>query len=193
MWIKKKIIVPVEISARHCHLCKADLEKLFGQGYELQKLKQLSQPSDFACQETLEIQVGSKKFEKVRIVGPLRSKSQVEISLTDAVGSGITPPVKLSGQLGNTAQVALRGPAGAVDLNEGLIVALHHIHCNKTQAAKLGLKNGDKVNVRVEGMRAVVFEDVVVRAQDDYKLCMHVDTDEGNAAGIDKIGEGIIL
>lgn len=200
MWGKKNIKVPVEVSARHCHLSKQDLEKLFGAGYELEKIKQLSQPSDFACKETVNIQVGNKKFENVRIVGPLREQTQVEISLTDAVGSGVTPPIMLSGQLQNSSPVVITGPAGTIELSEGLIVAKRHLHCNGAQAAKLGLKNNAITSIRVEGARSVVFEKVVVRVRDNYELCLHLDTDEGNAAGINlpvgrhgKISQGQIF
>jgi putative phosphotransacetylase len=193
MFFKKNIKIPVEISARHCHLSKSDFEKLFGQGAELKKIRQLSQPSDFSAEQTVDILVGSKKFESVRVVGPLRERSQVEISLTDAVGSGVVPPVALSGQLEKSSPVVITGSAGTVELAEGLIVALRHIHCATKQAAKLGLKDGMAVSVRVEGQRPVVFEKVPVRVKDGYELCMHLDTDEGNAAGINKIGEGIIL
>lgn len=190
---KKIIKVPVEVSARHCHLAKEDLEKLFGVGHELKLLKQLSQASDFACEETIDIQFGSKKIEKVRVVGPLRAKTQVEVSLTDAVGSGIRPPVKLSGDLMNTSPVTLVGPNGSVELSEGLIVAKRHIHCATTQAAGLKLKSGDRVSVKIASERPLVFEDVILRIREDYNLCLHLDTDEGNAAGINKMGEGQII
>jgi len=185
--------IPVEVSARHIHLSQKDLETLFGSGYQLNKLKQLSQPSDFACQETVDIQAGTKKFEKVRVVGPLRMQTQIEISLTDAVGSGVTPPVKLSGDLKGTAPAVVVGPKGAVNLKEGLIVALRHIHCATDEAVKLGLKSGAKVSVRIEGERPVVFENAIVRVRDDYKLCLHLDTDEGNAAAINKASEGKLI
>ena len=185
--------VPVEVSARHCHLSKADLQKLFGAGHELTKIKQLSQPSDFACEETVDVQAGSKKFEKVRIVGPVREQTQVEISLTDAVGSGVLAPVRLSGDLKGSSPVVLRGPAGSVELSEGLIIAKRHIHCATEKAKKLKLKAGDIVSVQVEGGRAIIFENVIVRTKDDYDFSMHIDTDEGNAAGINKIGEGYIV
>jgi putative phosphotransacetylase len=188
-----KIKVPVEVSARHCHLSKQDLEALFGVGHELQKLKQLSQPSDFACQETVTLVNHSHILENVRIVGPLRPQTQVEISLTDAVGLGVTPPVRLSGQLENSAPVVITGPAGRVELSEGLIVALRHIHCATSEAAKLGLKNGAMVSVEILGLRPVIFKNIPVRVKDGYKLCLHLDTDEGNAAGINKTGEGNII
>lgn len=185
--------IPVEVSARHCHLSKGDLEKLFGTGYELKKLKQLYQPSDFACQEQIDIKNYSNVLKNLRIVGPLREKTQVEVSLTDALGLGVIPPIRLSGDLNGTSPVALIGPKGVISLNEGMTVALRHIHCATDEAAKLKLKNGDKVSVKIEGERSVIFEKVIVRVRDDYKLCLHLDTDEGNASGINKIGEGIIV
>ena len=193
MWGKQKVKVLVEVSARHCHLSKKDLEVLFGVGYELKKIKQLSQPSDFACEETVSVQVGFKTFEKVRIIGPLREQTQIEISLTDAKKMEVNPPVRLSGDLKNSSPVTLAGPAGRVELSEGLIIAKRHIHCATDEAAKLGLKGGALVSVRVEGERPVIFENVAVRVRDNYSLEMQLDTDEGNAAGINKIGEGVII
>jgi len=185
--------IPIEVSARHIHLARQDLEKLFGADYELTKIKQLSQPSDFACQETADIQIYSKKIEKVRIIGPLREQTQVEISKTDAVFLGANPPVRLSGDLSDSCGIKLIGPNGEVDLEKGLIIALHHIHCTKSEAEELGLKDNDAVAVKIDSGRPVTFYDVLVRVRDDYKLCMHIDTDEGNAAGINKIGAGQIL
>ena len=185
--------IPVEVSARHCHLSKHDLEKLFGIGHELVNIKQLSQPADFACEEKVTIKFGSKTVENVRVVGLLREKTQIEISLTDAIGSGIMPKVRLSGDLNGSDSIILVGPQGEVELAEGLIIAKRHIHCSETEAKDLGLKIGDMVSVEIKGDRPVIFENVQVRIRDDYKLFMHLDTDEGNAAGINKIGEGLIL
>ena len=194
MLFKKNIIkVPVEVSARHCHLAKAELEKLFGAGYELKKFRQLSQPSDFACEETVSVQVGFKTFEKVRIIGPLREQTQVELSFTDAIGSGETLPVRLSGDLKGSKEVFLKGPAGIAELSEGLIIARRHIHCSTEEAKKMGLKAGDKVAVRIAGDRQLVFEKVIVRVKDNYRFTMHIDADEGNAAEVYKTGEGIIV
>ena len=181
--------ISIEVSARHCHLSKQDLVNLFGVGYELKKIKQLSQPSDFASEETVDVQVGSKKIENVRIVGPIREKTQVEISTTDAVGSGIIPPIKLSGDIKGSAGAILYGPAGQVELSEGLIIARRHIHCATSEAKKLGLRSGQIVSVETSGDRAIMFRCVEVRVKDNYKLCMHLDADEGNAAGINKTGE----
>jgi len=193
MWNKKSIKIQVEVSARHCHLSENDLFVLFGKNHELKSLKQLSQPSEFACQETVEIEFGSKKISNVRVVGPAREKSQVEISITDSMGSGITPIIRLSGHIENSSPVLLRGPEGVVKLNEGLIVAKRHIHCATEEAIKLGLKNGDSVSVKIDGERPVIFEDVIVRVKNGYSLSMHLDTDEGNACGINKIGKGEII
>jgi len=183
----------VEVSGRHIHISKKDLETLFGEGYQLNKVKQLSQPEEFACEESVRIEFGAKSFDKVRIVGPLREETQVEISLTDAIGSGVVLPVKLSGDLENSMPVIIVGPKSSVELQKGVIVAKRHIHCATAEAQELGLKNNDVVSVRTEGERGLVFDNVVVRVSDNYKLAMHIDTDEGNAAGINKIGEGIIL
>ncbi len=191
MFGKRKIGVPVEISARHCHLSQRDLEKLFGAGYELTKLRDLSQPSDFACEETVAIEFGSNKFEKVRVVGPVREQTQVEISLTDGAGSGVEIPLKLSGDLKGSARVIMTGPAGRVELSEGLIIAKRHLHCATEEAKKLKLKTGDIISVKISGERGVVFENVIVRVKNDYKLSVQIDTDEGNSAGINQktIGE----
>lgn len=185
--------IPVEVSGRHCHLSKAVLEKLFGQGYELKIFKQLSQPSDFAAQEKIVVEVNGKTLEEVRIVGPLREQTQVEISKTDAFLLGVNPPICLSGNLEDSLPVKLIGPAGEAMLDKGLIVALRHIHCTQEEASKIGLKNGDAVAIQINSERPLVFQDVLVRIKNGYSLGMHVDTDEGNAAGINKIGEGIIL
>jgi len=189
--------IPVEVSARHCHLSLADIEKLFGGApsgsYKLQKIKQLSQPLEFACKETVSLKVGSKNFEKVRVVGPERNQSQVEISLTDAIGSGVVPPLRVSGDIKGSEKCVLEGPAGKVVLQEGLIIAKRHIHCATEEAKKLGLKNKSKVSVKIKSARPVIFEDIIVRVKDGYKLALHLDTDEGNSAGIDKITKGEII
>jgi len=189
----KKNIIKIEVSARHCHLSKKDSEILFGAGHEFVVYKQLSQPSDFACQETVDVQIGNKKIEKVRVVGPVRLQTQVEISLTDAIGSGAVPPIRLSGDLEGSSPVVLSGPFGKVELKEGLIIAKRHFHCATDEAKKYKLKNGDTISVEIEGARAVIFKNVPVRVKDNYKSCLHIDTDEGNASGVNKIGEGIII
>lgn len=185
--------IPIEVSARHIHLSQEDLENLFGKGYQLKKEKDLSQPSDFAAEEVLDIQAGDKKISNVRIVGPVRSATQVEISKTDAIYLGINPPIRLSGDLSDSCGITLIGPNNQVDLEKGLIIALRNIHCTKAEAENMGLKDRDAVAVKVDSERPLVFHDVLIRIKDDYKLCMHIDTDEGNAAGINKTAFGTIL
>jgi len=185
--------ISIEVSARHIHLSQRDLDKLFGLGYQLKREKQLSQPCDFACKETVEVEFGSKKFEKVRVVGPVRAQTQIEISLTDVVGSGIMPPLRISGDLKDSSGAIVRGPKGEVKLAEAVIVARRHLHCSFKEAKELGFKNGDVVSIKSESLRPIIFQDVVVRANEDYSLCLHIDTDEGNAAGINKKGEGFLV
>jgi putative phosphotransacetylase len=189
----KNIKVPVEVSARHCHLCQKDLDVLFGKNYELTKIKQLSQPSDFACQETVNIKVNSHILENVRIIGPVRSQTQVEISKTDAIFLEANSPIRLSGDLENSEKVILISSKSELELKKGLIIAKNHIHCSTKEAERFGFENGDFASVKIGGERPVIFENVSVRVNDNYKLCFHIDTDEGNAANINKIGEGEIL
>ncbi len=185
--------IPIEVSARHIHLSQKDLETLFGKGYQLKKARQLTQPCDFAAEETLDIEANGKKITSVRIVGPVREKTQVELSLTDAINLGITPPLRISADLKGTPGITLIGSKKEITIKEGVIIPARHIHCATNEAEEMGLKNGSMVSVLVKGPREITFHDVRVRVRDDYKLCMHLDTDEGNAAGIDRKGEGIIL
>jgi putative phosphotransacetylase len=193
MFNKKRIIIPIEISARHCHLSKNDFEKLFGTQVSLTKIKQLTQPSDFACAETINVKSGQYALENVRIIGPFRNQTQVEISLTDAFKLKLIPPIRLSGDLKMSSAIKIAGPVGEIDLPEGLIIAKRHLHCSISEAKKLKFKSGGFVSVKINGERPVIFEDVIVRISDNYKLCLHIDTDEGNAAGINKIGQGFII
>ncbi len=176
-----KIFVPVASSARHVHLCREDVEKLFGKGYQLQKFKDLSQPGQFACREQVTV-VGPKgKLERVRVLGPERKETQVEIALTDSFALGIRPPVRMSGKIAGTPGCTLIGPAGQAQIAEGVIVAARHLHISPEQAKLFGLQDGQVVRLRSDGERAVVFENVVVRAGNGHDLEVHVDTDEANA------------
>lgn len=185
--------IPIEISARHVHLCQKDLEALFGLDYQLKKIRQLTQPCDFAAEETVDIKVDDKIINNIRVVGPLRAQTQVEISLTDAFNLGVRPPLKISGDLKNSMPIALIGPKNQINLKEGLIVAQRHLHCATNEAEELGLKNSSIVSILVKGPREITFYDVKIRVGDDYKLCLHIDTDEGNAAGIDKKTYGFLI
>ena len=176
-----RIFVPVASSARHIHLCRADVEALFGAGYQLQHFRNLSQPGQFACQEQLTV-VGPKgELKKVRVLGPERKATQVEIALTDSFALGIRPPVRMSGKTAGTPGCTLVGPNGSVAIQEGVIVAARHLHLSKAQAALFGLSDGQVVRLRSEGDRASVLENVVVRAGDGHDMEVHIDTDEANA------------
>ena len=176
-----RIFVPVASSARHIHLCRADVEALFGAGYQLRHFRNLSQPGQFACQEQLTV-VGPKgELKKVRVLGPERKATQVEIALTDSFALGIRPPVRMSGKTAGTPGCTLVGPNGSITIQEGVIVAARHLHLSKAQAALFGLSDGQVVRLRSEGDRATVFENVVVRAGDGHDMEVHIDTDEANA------------
>jgi putative phosphotransacetylase len=176
------MMLPIAISNRHVHLSQPDLTVLFGTGFELTKMKDLSQPGQFAANEQVDL-VGPKRTIKgVRILGPARKTTQAEISVTDAFTLGVAPVVKNSGDLDGTPGIKLVGPAGEVVLDKGCIVAARHIHMHTSDAERFGVKDKDAVSIRTGGPRPVVFENVLVRVDDEYGLEMHVDTDEGNAA-----------
>lgn len=178
------IAVTVGISARHVHLSKTDVETLFGTGHELKPFKELSQPGQYAAEEMVTV-VGPKGvIEKVRVLGPERKKSQVELSISDCFKLGIKAPLRDSGDLSGSASVTLVGPSGSVTLQEGAIIAARHIHMHTTDAEKFHLEDGDRIYVRAKGPRGIIFGDVLVRVGDAHKLEMHVDTDEGNAVGL---------
>jgi len=177
--------IPIEISARHIHLSKSDLETLFGAGFELSKYKDLSQPGQFAAKEEVKLAGPRGELGGVKILGPCRGQTQVEVSETEARALGLNPPVRDSGNLDGTPGVKIVGPRGEVDLASGVILALRHIHIDPATAAELGIKNYDRVKVDTSGIRDLMFENVLVRVSPDFKLAMHIDTDEANAAGID--------
>lgn len=184
--------VPVGISARHVHLSREAIDVLFGRGYELTVLKSLSQPGQYAANETVGITGPKGTFKKVRVLGPARPQSQIEISQSDTRTLGITPPVRESGDLGGTPGVTLTGPAGEIVLENGLIIAKRHIHMSTSDAAWFGVKDKELVMVKADGEKGGIFTDVVVRVNDSYSLDMHIDTDEANAFGI-KPGQKLTL
>ncbi|HHU32926.1 MAG TPA: phosphate propanoyltransferase [Clostridia bacterium] len=178
----KAFTVPVGISNRHIHLTKEDLEQLFGKGYELTKVKDLTQPGEYAANEKVII-VGPKgAMEGVRVLGPLRKRTQIEISLTDSYKLGVKPPVRDSGDLEGSPGITIVGPKGSVILQEGVIVAARHIHLHTSEAEELGVENGQRVRVEVEGDRSVVFNNVLLRVSPKYAKEIHFDTDEANGA-----------
>ena len=176
--------VPLGISNRHIHLTKEDMETLFGAGYELTPMKDLSQPGQYACKEVLTIVGPSMRpIENVRVLGPLRKASQVEISMTDSYVLKVKPPVRESGNLAGSSPIRIIGPKGVVELKEGCIIANRHIHMSPDDAARFGVKDFDRVTVDAEGVRRTRWYDVQVRVHKDFRLEMHVDTDDANAVG----------
>ena len=177
--------VPVGVSNRHIHLTREHVEILFGKGYELNPVKDLSQPGQYACKELLTIVGPSlRPIEKVRVLGPERKASQVEISRTDSFVLKVKPPVRESGDIKGSAPITIIGPKGVVTLDEGCIIANRHIHMSLEEGAAFGLKDGDYVDVEANGERRTMFYDVQVRVHKDFRLEMHIDTDDANAAGI---------
>ena len=176
--------IPVGISNRHIHLSQADLDALFGAGYELTKMKDLSQPGQYACKETVTV-VGPKgAIEKVRILGPVRKATQIEVIAGDSFKLGVAGDVRMSGDLAGTRGVTLVGPKGSVQTKVGLIVAQRHIHMTLADAARLGVKDGDIVDIKVTGNRGGIFSNVAIRANDSSALECHLDTEEANAMGL---------
>lgn len=185
--------VLVEISARHLHVSQKDLEILFGEGYELTNKKDLSQPGQFACEEKVTI-IGPKGSLKASILGPVRPDTQVELSLTDARTIGVTAPIRESGDVKGSGACKLIGPAGEVELAEGVIAAKRHIHMTVADGEKYGITDKQIVSVKIDtDGRSLVFGDVVARVSDSYALAMHIDTDEANAACVAGNCTGIIL
>jgi putative phosphotransacetylase len=176
----------VSISARHLHLTDEHVEILFGKGHKLTVHKPLYQDGFYAAEETVMI-VGPRRrmLPSVRVLGPTRPHSQVELAFTDAISLGIDAPVRASGQIKGSAPCVLVGPHGVVELAEGVIRAERHVHMSTAAAAHYGVKNGDRMSLRVEGTCSLVLEDLLVRADKTSKLEVHLDTDEGNAADLD--------
>ena len=185
--------IKVEVSARHIHLTQENIEKLFGAGHQLTPKKELSQPGQFASEERVTI-VGAKSELKATILGPARNYNQVELSLTDARTIGVEAMVRESGHIDGTKGIKVIGPCGEIELTEGVIAAKRHIHLDPKTAEEYQLNNGDIVSVEVKtDGRSVVFGDTVIRVSDKFAPFMHVDTDEGNAALLSGVVEGIIL
>ena len=176
--------VPVGLSNKHLHLSAKDLEALFGAGYELHPTKPLKQPGQFAAEEKVDI-VGPKGTLKgIRVLGPVRPETQIELAMTDCRAIGVFAPVRESGKLDGTPGVKLVGPAGEVELEKGVIVALRHVHLSAEQAAEAGVVDKEMVSVRVGGERGLVFDNVLIRSGAGHEREIHLDTDEGNAAGL---------
>ena len=185
--------IPISASVRHVHLCREHVEALFGAGHELRVKAELSQPGQFACEETVTLVGPKKSIPNVRVLGPVRSETQVEVSRTDEIALGIDAPIRASGDLRDTPGLELLGPEGRVELSRGVIQAQRHIHMSPGDAAAFGVKDRDWVMVRVGGERGIIYDDVLVRVHPDFRLDMHLDTDEANAADLQPTTTGTIL
>lgn len=178
--------IPIGISNRHLHLSQVDLETLFGANYSLQKQKELKQPGQYAAIETVILAGPKGCLERVRVLGPVRKQTQVEISLTDAFRLGVNPPLRESGDLMGSSGVTVIGPRGNVQLKEGLIIARRHIHMTSADALRFGVTDGAAVQVRIDSKRGMILDDVTVRVNPQFMLELHLDTDEANAAAVNQ-------
>lgn len=181
---KREWAVPIGVSNRHIHLSRAHMDALFGVGSELTHKKDLGQPGQYAAEETVTIKGPKGKIDKVRVLGPLRSQTQVEISVMDGFTLGVRPPVRESGQLEDSPGIEIIGPKGTISVGSGVIAALRHIHMHTSDANKLGLHDKQIVDVEVEGLRGATLKNVLLRVSDQFALEMHIDLDEANALGL---------
>jgi len=179
-----KKMLPIALSNRHIHVSKEDLDILFGEGYELTKMKDLSQPGQYACEEKVDIVGPKRTITGVRILGPVRADTQIEVSISDAVTLGIDPMVRNSGDILETPGLKIIGPKGEVEMEKGVIVAARHIHMHTNDGEEFEVKDREVVSIKIPGPRGLVFDNVLVRVHPTFALEMHVDIEEGNAAGI---------
>lgn len=184
--VKKEIFIEVEASGRHVHLSREDVDKLFGKGYILTKLRDLSQPGQYACRERVTITGPKGSIKNVIVLGPCRKETQVEISLTDGSSLGVKAPIKQSGDLEGTLGIQISTEHGSVELDKGLMVAKRHIHMKDADAKKFNVSDNEIVEVKVMGQRPLIFDDVVVRVSENFETYMHIDHDEANACGYSK-------
>ncbi|HUX74565.1 MAG TPA: phosphate propanoyltransferase [Steroidobacteraceae bacterium] len=187
--LKTEVCIPVAVSARHVHLSAPAIERLFGTGHQLRARAQLVQPGQFAAAETVNL-IGPKgRLDRVRVVGPARARTQVELSRSDEIALGVDAPLRESGDLAGTPGIVIEGPLGRLRLDHGVICSLRHLHMSPADAAVLGLSDQQRVAAAVDGGgRSAVFADIVVRVSPAYRLELHLDTDEGNAAGLSAQG-----
>lgn len=182
--------IKIEVSARHIHLKEGDFKKLFDADAGLTVMKNLSQPGMFAANERVAIKNKNFQIDNLRIVGPLRDYTQIELSKTEARKFKINPPLRRSGDVENSSGMIIVGPKGEVKINDGVIIAKRHIHMTPKDMEKMNVKDGDLLKVKTKGERGLTFENVVVRVDENFLLAMHIDTDEGNTGGVEKVGEG---
>jgi acetate kinase len=182
----------IEVSAHHIHLAQKEVDTLFGPGHQLTRTSDLSQPGQCACKEQLAI-VGPKgRIERIRVLGPTRKATQVEIAMTEQFKLGLQPPIRESGDIEGSPGCTLEGPAGSVAIDKGVICALRHIHMTPADALRYGLKDRSTVRLRVPGDRELLFGDARIRVDPNFALAMHIDTDEANAANLKNGAQGFI-
>lgn len=183
---RSKLDIPAGVSVKHCHLTKEHFKILFGANAEPKRVKDIKQPGFYAAEEMIDVKGPKGLLKKIRLVAPYRDHTQIELAATDAMAIGLKPPVRESGDVKGSAGATLIGPAGQVEIKEGVIIAQRHLHFSPDEAKAIGIVSGEVVRVRAGtgGGRSVVFEDVVVRVGPKYSLEFHVDTDEANTAGI---------
>lgn len=179
-----ELTIPVGVSNRHVHLSQQDLDTLFGNGYQLTNMKELSQPGQYACKEMVTVCGPKGAIEKVRILGPVRKQTQVEILAADCFKLGRNTTPKMSGELAGTPGITLVGPKGTVETKEGLIIAQRHIHMSPADALKFGVHDGETVKIETEGIRGGIFNNVAIRVTETSALECHLDTEEANAMGL---------
>lgn len=184
--VREEAFIKVEASGRHIHLSQEHIDALFGKGYQLTKIKDLSQPGQYACKERVTITGRKGSIKNVIVLGPVREETQVEISMTDSAILGEKPLIKQSGDLLGTGGLVVSTENAAINLNKGLMVAQRHIHINPKDAEKFNVLNNEIVKVKVFGKRPLIFDDVVIRISDKYETFMHIDYDEANACGFGK-------
>ena len=185
--------IGIGVSARHLHLCQKDMAKLFGPGTILHIKKSITQPGQFAAEEQVTLLTEKGLMMKLRVIGPLRKETQIELSLTDARAVGLTPPIRSSGDIDASPGGVLIGPTGQVSIEHGIIVAARHLHLCPETAVKYGLNNGDVVSIRTKGERETVFYHVLVRTGEKHADECHIDTDEANASGISSGDQVIVI
>ena len=177
-------LVPVGVSNRHIHLSREDMEMLFGPGQNLTRMKAMKQPGQYAAEETVTLKGPKGELRRVRVLGPFRKQTQVEISVSDGFALGIKAPMRMSGDLDESAGLEIVGPLGSVKLEQGVIVAQRHIHMHPDDAKKAGVSNGVIVNVEAQGMRGGILKNVAVRVSEASALEIHIDVEEANALGL---------
>lgn len=189
---KRERAVPIGVSNRHVHLSREDMDALFGVGSELTHRNDLGQPGQYAAEETVSIKGPKNKIDRVRVLGPLRAQTQIEISVADGFTLGVRPPIRESGKLQGTPGLEIIGPKGSIRADHGVIAALRHIHMHTSDAERLGLHDKQILDVEIEGVRGAVLKNVLLRVSDQYALEMHVDVDEANAMGL-KNGDSVYI